>query len=107
VTRSDPELARKAAARLFRRRPPATAVISANLWLTVGALRAAPDDVVVVGFDDLYLADLFRRPITTVAQPVTELGRQAVRLLLEEIARPGGKRQIVLPPRLVVRGGTR
>lgn len=107
VSPSDPDRARKAAGRLFRSRPLATAVIAANVWLTIGLLRAAPDDVVVVGFDDLYLADLFRRPVTTVAQPVTELGRRAVGLLLEEIARPGGRRQVVLPPRLVVRGGKR
>jgi LacI family transcriptional regulator len=80
-----------------------TAVIAANFWLTVGALRAAPDDVVVVGFDDLYLADLLRRPVTTVAQPLEEMGRQAVRLLLDEIAKPGRRRHIVLPPRLIVR----
>jgi DNA-binding LacI/PurR family transcriptional regulator len=60
---------------------------------------------VVVGFDDFYLADLLRRPVTTVAQPVEELGREAVRLLLEEVAKPGGNRHVVLPPRLIVREG--
>jgi len=107
VAPSEPEAARKAAERLFRRTPPATAIIAANFWLTIGVLRAAPEDVVVVGFDDLFLTDLLRRPVTTVAQPVEELGRQAVRLQLEEIAKPGGGRRIVLPPRLVVRGGGR
>jgi LacI family transcriptional regulator len=82
-----------------------TAVIAANLWLAIGTLRAAPEDVVIVGFDDFFLADVLRRPITTIAQPVEELGRQAVTLLLEEIARPGGSRRVVLPPRLIVRGG--
>ncbi len=96
-----------AAERLFRRRPSATAVITGNLWLTIGTLRAAPEDVVVVGFDDFYLADLLRRPVTTVAQPVEDLGREAVRLLLEEVASPGGNRHVVLPPRLIVRGGGR
>jgi len=105
VSRSDLEGARKAAVRLLRRRPAATAVIAANLWLTMGTLRAAPEDVVVVGFDDFYLADLLRRPVTTVAQPVEDLGREAVRLLLEEVAQPGGNRHVVLPPRLVVREG--
>jgi LacI family transcriptional regulator len=105
VSRSDLDVARQEAERLFRRRPAATAVIAANLWLTMGTLRAAPDDVVVVGFDDFYLADLLRRPITTVAQPVEDLGREAVRLLLEEVAKPGGNRHVVLPPRLIVRGG--
>ncbi len=105
VRRSDPEAARTVAKRLFRGRPSATAVIAANLWLTIGTLRAAPEDVVVVGFDDLYLADLLRRQVTTIAQPVEELARRAVRLLLEEIAHPGGNRKVVLRPRLIVRGG--
>jgi LacI family transcriptional regulator len=105
MSRSDLDDARHAAERLFRRRPAATAVIAANLWLTMGTLRAAPDDVPVVGFDDFYLADLLRRPVTTVAQPVEELGREAVRLLLEEVAQPGGNRHVVLAPRLVVRAG--
>jgi LacI family transcriptional regulator len=103
VSGSDPEAAHKAAQRLLRRRPTPTAVIAANFWLTVGVLRAAPDDVVVVGFDDMYLADLLRRPVTTVAQPLDELGKQAVRLLLEEIEKPGHRRHIVLSPRLIVR----
>jgi LacI family transcriptional regulator len=107
VAPSEPEAARDAALRLFGRRPTATAVIAANFWLTVGTLRAAPDDVVVVGFDDFFLADLLRRPVTTIVQPVEDLGRQAVSLLLENIANPGGSRQLVLPPRLVVRGGGR
>lgn len=105
VTPSDPDAARDAAARLFGRRPLATAIIAANFWLTVGTLRAAPDDVVVVGFDDIFLADLLRRAVTTVVQPVEDLGRSAVHLLLEDIAGRGASRQLVLPPRLVVRGG--
>ncbi len=40
----------------------------------------------VVGFDDLFLGDLLRRPVTTVVQPVEDLGRHAVRLLLQDIA---------------------
>jgi LacI family transcriptional regulator len=98
------EEARQAAERLFRGEPSATALIAGNFWLTIGALRAAPEDVVIVGFDDIFLADLLRRPVTTVAQPVEELGRRAVRLLLEEIANPGGSRRLVLPPHLIVRG---
>jgi len=105
VAPSEPEATYRAARSMFLRASRATAVIGANFWLTVGALRAAPEDTVVVGFDDLFLADLLQRPVTTVAQPVEELGRRAVQLLLEEIAKPGGTQQIVLPPRLIVRRG--
>jgi LacI family transcriptional regulator len=105
VAPSEPEAARQAATRVLGARPSVTAVIGANFWLTVGTLRAAPDDVVVVGFDDLVLTDLLRRPVTTIVQPVEELGRQAVRLLIDDITHPGPPRHIVLPPKLVVRGG--
>jgi len=104
---SDPESARHAAERLLRRSARATAVIGANLVLSVGLLRTAPESVAVVGFDDLYLADLLRRPVTTVAQPVEELGRQAVELLLDEIEAAGDGpprvQRVVLQPRLIVR----
>jgi LacI family transcriptional regulator len=103
ISESEPGQARQAAIALLRERPAPTAIIAANFWLTVGTLRAASPDVEIVGFDDLYLADLLKRPVTTIAQPVEQLGREAVRLLLVEIASPGGRRRMVLPPRLIVR----
>jgi LacI family transcriptional regulator len=103
AARSDEEAACEASERLFRRPFRATAVIAANLLLTVALLRTAPDDVVVVGFDDFNLADLLRRPVTTVAQPVEELGRQAAELLLDEIEQPGRVRHVLLQPRLIPR----
>ena len=103
VAPSEPLAAERAAQRLFRGRPAVTAAIGANFWLTVGILRVAPETVTVVGFDDLFLPDLLRRRVTTVAQPVEELGRRAVELLLEEIASPQGPRRLVLPPQLIVR----
>jgi len=106
VPRSGSEIAQQEVETLFRNgTTTATAIIAADQVLTIGALRAAPDHVVVVGFDDLYWADLLRRPVTTIAQPIEDLGRHAVRLLVEEIAEPGGNKQMVLPPRLIVRGG--
>ena len=104
VASRDPETAREAVAQLFAGGGHATAIIAANFWLTVGALRAAPADLVVVGFDDLFLADLLRRAVTTVVQPVEDLGRHAVRLLMGDPNTPGAERHLVLPPRLVVRG---
>lgn len=97
------DAAQIAAASLVRKSDPPTAIVAANVWLTIGALRGTADDVEIVGFDDIYLADMLRRPVTTIAHPVEELGRQAVRLLLEEIAHPGRNHQVVLPPHLVVR----
>lgn len=103
VARAEPERAQHAAERFLTGRSIPTAIIAANIWLTIGVLRATPPEIEVVGFDDLYLADMLRRPVTTIAHPLEDLGRQAVRLLLDEIAKPGGNRQVVLPPRLIIR----
>jgi LacI family transcriptional regulator len=107
VPRSGQDAGQQEVATLFRDGASATAIIAADQFLTIGTLRAAPEDVVVVGFDDLDWADLLRRPVTTIAQPIEDLGRHAVRLLVAEIAEPGGTHQLVLPPRLIVRGGGR
>jgi LacI family transcriptional regulator len=104
ITRSDPDAAREAVRKMFKQRPAATAIIAANMWLTVGVLRAVPEDVVVVGFDDLFLPELLRRPVHAIVQPVKELGSRSVRLLLETILRPGVTRHVILPTRLIVRG---
>ncbi len=88
-----------------------TAVFVANDFAAIGALEAidqaglrVPEDVSIVGYDDTALAQLSRIALTTVAQPSAEMGRIAVRLLLERIE--GGReetRHITLPPTLVVR----
>jgi LacI family transcriptional regulator len=103
LVQASAEAARTAAARLFDKGRRPTALVAANIWLTIGALRAAPDDVEIVGFDDIHFADMLRRPVTTIAHDVEELGRQAVSALFEEIARPGTNRQVVLAPRLIAR----
>jgi DNA-binding LacI/PurR family transcriptional regulator len=103
VSAATPEAAARAAAKLFKGVQPPTAILASNIWLTIGALRAAPPDVAVVGFDDIYFADVLCRPVTTIAQPLEELGRCAVELLLEVMRHPGSKRRVVLQPRLIVR----
>ncbi|MGH3397450.1 MAG: LacI family DNA-binding transcriptional regulator [Streptosporangiaceae bacterium] len=88
TSRSGYELARRLAAR-----PEVTAVFCANDQMALGVLRAmaehgrpVPDDVSVVGFDDLPEAAYFCPPLTTVRQDFDELGRRALRLLVEKIA---------------------
>jgi len=100
---SSADEARKAAVAIFQGKPRPTAVIGGNMWQTVGLMRGAPPDVQVAGFDDVLLSDLMKRTIISVAQPREEMGRQAVRLVLEQMAKPGGNRKVVLPPRLIVR----
>ncbi len=68
---------------------------------------AIPDDVSVVGFDDIPAAEQQHPPLTTVRQPMQQMGRSAVNTLLALIAGlEAASPQIVLPTELVVRGST-
>ncbi len=102
-----------ATAALLRRRPRPTAIFAANdlsAFGALGALRAAglrvPEDVSVVGFDDLPAAAHASPPLTTVRQPLHEMGREAVGLLLAGVRREVGPRHVVLPTTLVIREST-
>jgi len=69
-----------------------------------GAGRRVPDDVAVVGFDDLALSAQIDPPLTTIAQPMRDLGETAARLLLQRLADPRADVPgELLPHRLVVR----
>ena len=99
---------------LFARAQPFTAVFCSNDEMAIGALRAikskglrVPEDVSVVGFDDIRFARYADPPLTTIAQPKEELGREAMTLLVEILSGaqvPPRKR--VLSTQLVVRGST-
>lgn len=90
------------------------AIVCANDLTAVGALQAlhvrgvaVPEDVAVTGFDDTLLAVATRPTLTTVRQPLDQLGRAAVDVLQEAIADPqGAPRRRVLHGRLVVRSST-
>jgi DNA-binding LacI/PurR family transcriptional regulator len=84
--------------------PEVTAVLCLNDQMALGVLRAmseagraVPGDVSVVGFDDIPEAEFFRPPLTTVRQDFAELGRRALRLLVQKIggARADGPQQPV------------
>ncbi|MEW2254749.1 LacI family DNA-binding transcriptional regulator [Streptomyces sp. NPDC047869] len=101
---------RAAMRELLRRRPGLDAVFAASDVMASGAvleLRAAgrrvPDAVAVVGFDDSIVARHIDPPLTSVRQPMEEMGRAMADLLLDEIAGRAGRREVVLPTRLVVR----
>ena len=90
---------------------PPSAVFAGSNLMTLGALQAihernldVPSDIAVVGFDEMAWATSLRPPLTTVAQPATEVGRAAVRLLLDRLRDPRlPRRQVVLETRLMVR----
>ncbi|MFF0384933.1 LacI family DNA-binding transcriptional regulator [Streptomyces sp. NPDC004286] len=108
---------RRAMAVLLQRCPELDAVFAESDVMAAGArqvLREAgrriPDDVALVGYDDSAIARHMDPPLTTVRQPIEEMGRAMIDLLLDEIAdrRPAvsrslERRQVVLPTKLVQR----
>src|SRR6266496_1048429 len=98
------------------RTPDVTAVFCANDHMALGLLRAlaergrrVPEDVSVVGFDDIPEAAFFLPPLTTVRQDFGELGRRALRLLVDRIAGhdSAGSRLPVVPELVVRSSATR
>lgn len=88
------------------------AVFVGNDAMAVGAYQALyqaglriPEDVAVVGYDDIELARYMTPPLTTVHQPKDELGELAIDVLIHRMAQPGQAQQRVqLTPELVIRG---
>jgi LacI family transcriptional regulator, galactose operon repressor len=91
-----------------------TAVFAANDLSAIGAVsaivesgRRVPDDVSVVGFDDLRLSRYTTPPLTTIHQPALEIAERATQLLLDLAAgREASQLLHLLEPELVVRGST-
>ena len=78
----------------------------ARLALSRRGIRV-PQDVSLIGFDDLTLAGLHRIAMTTVGQPRMDLGRQAVGLVLERLDESRTEaRHVIIPPNLVIRSTT-
>lgn len=90
---------------------PPTALFSANNLMTLGALNAIhergctiPDEIAIIGFDDFPWAISLNPPLTTVAQPTSEIGTRAAELLLDRIKeRDRTPRTVVLPTQLMIR----
>jgi LacI family transcriptional regulator len=93
---------------LFALPEPPSALVVANDAMMVGVLHEARRrglrigrDLPAVVYDDVEWADLVDPPLTTMAQPIEEIGRQAVRLLLARITTPGREPETIrLPPKL-------
>ena len=91
-----------------------TAVFAANDQMALGVLRRLhelgrriPEDISLVGFDDIPEAAYFTPPLTTVRQNFSELGRRGLLLLLRQIE-DGERRRSreTVPPELIVRAST-
>jgi len=108
---SSSEPARQATQQLLALDTPPTAIMAGNNLMTLGAMHAlrdarieVPGQMALVGFDDFEWADFFVPRLTLIAQPVQELGAQAVNLLLERMASPKRKKHSVrLAPTLKIR----
>jgi DNA-binding LacI/PurR family transcriptional regulator len=105
---------RTAMERLLARDPALDAVFAASDLMAIGAVaalkaagRSIPDDVAVVGFDDAPMAATADPPLTSIRQPIEEMGREMAQLLLHEIRAPGAaSRRVILGTQLVVRGSS-
>ncbi|MFB6847016.1 LacI family DNA-binding transcriptional regulator [Streptomyces sp. NPDC056373] len=102
---------RRAMAELLERHPEIDGVLAASDTTAAGALQAlraagrrVPEDVAVIGFDDFPLAQRTDPPLTTVRQPLEEMGRAMIRLLLEDMEEPSmAYRHVILRTQLQVR----
>jgi len=96
---------------ILGRHPDVDAVFAASDLMAIGAVgelrragRRIPDDVAVVGFDDSAIAAASEPPLTSIRQPIEEMGREMTRLLLEAIeTRSPIPKQVLLGTSLVVR----
>jgi DNA-binding LacI/PurR family transcriptional regulator len=109
---NDPDSGRHAALDMLERDPEITALLCFSDQLAIGASQAGlrlgrrlPDELSIVGFDDIPRAATWDPPLTTVRQPLVDKGRVAAELLMEQIA-DGGSRRIEVPIQLVVRAST-
>jgi LacI family transcriptional regulator len=104
----------EAAATLLAKDPP-TAIFAGNDMIGIGVLRAAaernipvPQQLSVIGFDDIQMSRFVYPALTTVGQSILQLGETAAQLLLRRITGPfdGEAQQVVITPDIVVREST-
>jgi DNA-binding LacI/PurR family transcriptional regulator len=102
----------KACAELFDAAGDIDGIFAASDLMAQGAMRElasrglrVPEDVAIVGYDDLGVAERTTPPLTTVRQPVEEMAERATRLLLEQVDGHGSSRpmRVIIPPLLVRR----
>ena len=97
--------------RFLKLTEPPTAIFAANDLLALGAMQAIqkkkyhiPEDFCIIGFDDISLASFVYPPLTTIRQPMQEMGALAVKMLLKIIEEGEfNQRKVVLKPKLIIR----
>lgn len=99
---------------LLRLSNPPTAIFATNNLMTLGVLEAVheeqlnvPDDISIVGFDDMPWARAISPPLTVIKQPGYEMGRRATELLFQRFDDPKREPvQIIMEPTLIIRKST-
>ena len=105
------ERSQQATVELLQRRPRPDAIFAGNNLITIGVLKAIrqlklkiPEEIALVGFDDMPWSSELCPPITSIAQPTYELGKEAAQLLIRRLQNANGFHQtITLHTRLIVR----
>ena len=104
----------KLCAELLNLKNPPDAVFTGNNLITLGALEtihkrglSIPDDIAIVGFDDMYWSISLNPPLTAVRQPAYNIGKCAAEQLISRIGNPGRPTsQMILKTELMVRSST-
>ena len=105
----------RAGKELLARKDPPTAIFASNDLMAIGAMKElqehglkVPENVSIIGFDDIPTASLVTPALTTIAQPKYEMGVEAMNLLIRMIEKKGvPKSKVVLDTQLVVRESTK
>jgi LacI family transcriptional regulator len=114
-----PEIGYIATQKILANRKPFTALFAFNDISAIGAIRAlqeaglrVPEDVSVLGFDDVYAAEFHNPALTTIRQPLFEMGKLAAQTLLASVAKnqkksgDGVAQSLTVEPKLIVRQST-
>ncbi len=96
---------------LLERKKPFTAIFAHNDRIARGAIRAlheaglqVPEDISVIGYDDIPEAEFSDPPLTTVRQPMAEIGQAATRFLIQMVEDPAiAPKQVLFDTALIVR----
>ncbi len=100
---------------LLARKDPPTAIFASTDLMAIGAIKKiqgdglrVPEDISIIGFDDIPTASLVTPALTTIAQPKYEMGAEAMNLLIRMIEKKGAfKSKVVLDTQLIVRESTK
>jgi DNA-binding LacI/PurR family transcriptional regulator len=114
VNLSSPELGYPVVQQLLDTKRPFTALVSFNDIAAIGAIRAfrdhnlrVPEDVSVLGFDDIQGAAYHNPSLTTIRQPLNSMGTTSARMLLDRLrGKKDYQEQIAIVPELIIREST-